>query len=116
MKDPAKVKLGRKNKRKGKVREREVANILKARGLDARRSQQYAGSIESSDVVCDKLSEFHIEVKGQQNINLYAVLDKCLEDCKGEKKPLLFWKRDRKPWLAVLSMEDFIYLVIKGLH
>ena len=52
------------SKRKGKVGELEVVNLLKEKGLTARRTQQFSGKADgTSDVICEELKNFHIEVK-----------------------------------------------------
>ena len=53
------------SKDKGARNEREIANILKDHGYDARRTAQYCGNTgDASDVV--GLDGFHIEVKHQE--------------------------------------------------
>ena len=49
---------------KGKRGEREVAALLRANGFPfARRGQQFKGTADSPDVVCDELPNVYMEVK-----------------------------------------------------
>lgn len=48
------------SKRKGKVGELEVVNLLKDKGLSARRTQQFNGKTDgTSDVLCEEWYNFH---------------------------------------------------------
>jgi len=51
------------SREKGKRGERQWRDELRANGYAARRGQQFAGSAESPDVVCDSLPWIHFEVK-----------------------------------------------------
>lgn len=132
------------SKRKGNRNELEFAKILTKRfnkgfsrsvGSGNRWSQtaflpKHAQKIFSSDLVVPTNFRFCLEVKGGYNgIDLNSIfargnsdLDKFLvqvyKDAKrAEKKPLLAWKKDRKPWLVfVLNKEvenlDFKYKLL----
>ena len=91
---------------KGKVGEREFAAFLREQGFGARRGQQFAGSAESPDVVCDGLPWLHIEVKRVEKLNL---LDACVQaegDCGG-KRWIVAHRRNHGPWLVTLRAEVF---------
>lgn len=107
MKDPAKVKLGRKSKNKGKVFERTVANLLNARGFKSRRGVQFKGGIDSPDVVCDDLPFIHWEAKAVENLSLYAALKQAIDDGPG-KMPVVVHKRNNKPIVAILQFSHFL--------
>ena len=51
------------SREKGKRGERAWRDELRANGYCARRGQQFSGSAESPDVVCEDLPAFHFEVK-----------------------------------------------------
>ena len=58
------------SKKKGKVGELEIANILKNEyGLNARRGQQFSGSPDSPDVICEEMSDINIEVSEKMFFN-----------------------------------------------
>lgn len=121
------------SKRKGNRNELEFAKILTKRfnkgfsrsvGSGNRWSQtaflpKHAQKVFSSDLVVPKSFKFALEVKGGYNgIDLNSIflrgnsdLDKFLiqvfKDAKrAGKKPLLAWKKDRKPWLVFILSKD----------
>lgn len=100
---------GRAAKNKGKVGEREVANILKEKGFVARRGQQFSGEGDSPDVVWD-VPWAHIEVKRTEKCSPYAFLEQAKEDAKG-KNPVVFHRQNKREWIAILPMDDYLELV-----
>lgn len=95
---------------KGKAGERELANRLKELGLDGRRSQQYCGYAEGdSDIICEALPDFHIECKRVEKLNIDNAMDQAVRDC-GDKTAIVAHRRNRKPWLVTMFLEDFIAL------
>ena len=95
---------------KGAVGEREAAAWLEQQGFTARRGQQFAGGPDSPDVVCDEFP-FHLEVKRVENSSPMKWLGKATDDAGGVKPPLILWRPNRKPWVAVLWAKDLIPLV-----
>lgn len=96
---------------KGKRAEREVANILKEMGLTARRGVQYSGSPDSPDVVCEELRNFHLEVKHVEKLNIWDAVSQATRDC-GDKTPVVVHRKNNRPWIAVLFLNDFIRLAV----
>jgi Holliday junction resolvase len=94
---------------KGATAEREIAKILTAAGFPARRGQQFSGGGDSPDVVCDSL-DFHIEVKRTQKTAIYDWLDQATLDNKKKSYPVIFHRKNDKPWVAILKLEDFLKL------
>lgn len=106
--------MGKASRDKGKVGEREMANILKAHGFDARRGVQYQGGPGSPDVV--GLPGFHIEVKRTEKFSLYNALAQAKEDAIQDggtpwDTPVVLHRQNGKTWVAVLDFEDFLELV-----
>lgn len=98
------------SRNKGAQGERELANWLTARGYTARRGQQHAGGQDSPDIVCDKLRDFHHEVKRVERLNLDAAITQAQND--GDGKPWLVWHRkNRGDWRVTLDAEVFLVLV-----
>lgn len=101
--------------RKGKVGERELAKFFREHGFsDARRGQQYQGSADSPDVV--GLPGHHVECKRVEALSLYAAYDQAVRDSGPGDVPLVAHRKDGtphhpKPWLAILSLEDYLLLV-----
>jgi Holliday junction resolvase len=92
--------------------ERELANRLKELGLTARRGQQFCGANGDSDVVCEELSTYHIECKRVQALNIHDAISQAVRDGK-DKTPVVIHRKNGKPWLATLFLEDWIKLAVK---
>lgn len=93
---------------KGKRGERELAQFLRDRGYESRRGQQFSGSPDSPDVVCEDLP-FHIEVKRSETLSPYKALEQAQTDA-GTKPPLVAHRRNGKEWLAILLLDDLLSL------
>lgn len=96
---------------KGKAGEREFANFLKERGLEARRGQQFKGGTDSPDVVCAGLTRVHFEVKRVECFELYKAVEQATRDANGVNLPIVAHRRNNKDWIAVVPMEDMIKLL-----
>ena len=97
--------MGARSRTKGKAGEREWAAFLRDLGIDARRSQQYAGGVGSADVVSD-LAGVHWEVKRYARIAAARFLDQAVRDSAGESAPVVAMREDRGPWILMLRAED----------
>lgn len=96
---------------KGANGEREFAAVLKARGLEARRGQQFSGGAGSPDVV-HNLTEVHFEVKRVQAGNPYLWLEQACRDCAKGAIPIVAHRKNHKEWMAILPMEALLDLLI----
>jgi Holliday junction resolvase len=105
--------MGLKSKTKGKVGEREVAELLREFGFNARRGQQFAGGGDSPDVVSD-MEGFHIEVKrtGKQT-DIFAALEQAKRDRKPWEDALVFHRKNNKDWIVAMDAREFLRLLIK---
>lgn len=105
------------SRNKGKRGEREFAALLRENGFLARRGQQFSGSPESPDVVCEALAWLHVEVKRVQNLNLTDACVQAEGDCgrgapAGQKKPwIVAHRRNHAPWLITMRAEFFFELL-----
>ncbi len=79
---------------------------MRAQGYTARRGQQFAGSPESPDVVCDDLDWAHFEVKLVERLNVYAAMGQAQRDC-GAGVPFLCHRRRLWPFLVTMTAETF---------
>ena len=104
------LEMGKYSRNKGKRGERELAQFLTERGFNARRGQQFCGTPESPDVICEAMAGFHIEVKRTEKLSVYAAIEQATEDA-GSKTPLVFHRRNRKPWLVIMNAGDFLELL-----
>ena len=98
------------SRQKGKVGEREFASLLRDNGFDAHRGQQFSGSPDSPDVVCDALRWLHIEVKRVQNLNLTDACVQAQGDASG-KPWIVAHRRNHAPWLITMRAETFFALL-----
>ena len=99
------------SRNKGKVGEREFAELLRAHGFDARRGQQFAGGTDSPDVVSDALDWLHIEVKRVQQLNLAEACAQAKRDAGG-KPWIVAHRKNRGPWFITLD-SDALYEVLR---
>ena len=102
------------SRRKGKTGELELAAYLRSFGFDARRSQQFKGNVDSADLECPDLEAlgFHIECKRREKLTIWPWIEQGMADVgESGKVPLIFWRPNNKPWLAILRAEDFLDLI-----
>ena len=97
---------------KGKVGEREVAELLRSHGFPARRGQQFRGGPGSPDVI--GLDGFHIECKRTEKFSLYAALEQAMSEKRDGDIPVVWHRSNQRPWVVVLKAEDFLTLVKLG--
>jgi Holliday junction resolvase len=94
------------SRNKGKRGERQWRDELRANGYDARRGQQFSGSPDSPDVVCEALPWLHFEVKCVERLNIEDAMAQARRDA-GAKTPVVAHKRNHRRWLVTLDAEDF---------
>ena len=102
--------MGKFSHEKGKRGERELASKLRELGIaGAYRSNQYCGPASSADVL--GLPGIHTEVKRTEALSLYVAYAQAVRDSDGtEDMPVVFHRRNGRPWLAILSLEDWARL------
>lgn len=99
--------------RKGKVGERELAAILRERGFQARRAQQYCGAAGTEDITHD-LPGVYLECKRVERLNLHqAYRQACRDNRDAALAPVVAHRVNRSPWLVTMSLEDFL-LILRG--
>ena len=90
---------------KGCRGEREGAQEwARVTGCQARRGQQFAGGTDSPDIVHD-CGAIHLEVKRVERGNPYDWIDQAVRDAGG-KIPLVLHRRNNRPWLAIVRLDD----------
>ena len=99
------------SRNKGAVGERELSAYLAERGFPARRGQQFKGGGDSPDVQCEGLARFHIECKRVEKGNPYEWFEQAKRDGVG-KIPVVMHRKNRKDWLVVMRLDDFLQLEI----
>ena len=102
--------MGKSEREKGKLGEREVRDILRDHGWsDARRGQQYHGGPDSPDVV--GIPGMHFEVKRVERLDLKSAIKQSRDDAGDNEVPVVVHRRSREPWYVTLSFEDFLEYV-----
>ena len=96
------------SRQKGARGEREWRDHLIANGYEARRGQQFSGSPDSPDVVCDL--PFHFEVKRVEKLSVDKAVKQAEDDC-GEKMPVVAHKKNRGQWLVTMPEWVFFSLI-----
>jgi len=97
--------MGAKSRRKGAVGERELAGeFSKLFGVEARRGCQYHGGEESPDIR-HEIAGVHVECKLTESLSLYPAMQQAVRDA-GENVPIVCHRRNGKPWLAVVRLDD----------
>lgn len=98
------------SKSKGKRGELMWSKVLKEFGFDARRGQQFSGSPESPDVVCENL-RLHWEVKFVEKLNVREAIGQAYADSPHDCLPVVAHKTSNQPWLVTLDAYQFMSLV-----
>lgn len=101
------------SREKGKRGERQWRDELRANGYAARRGQQFSGSPDSPDVVCDSLPWVHFEVKAVERLNIQDAMDQARRDA-GAKVPVVAHRRRFRGWLVTMEAET-LFKFLRGL-
>lgn len=101
--------MGRASREKGKRGEREWANYLRQRGIDARRGRQYAGHPDAPDVV--GIDGWFCEVKRRERLAVEKWVEQAEADAGPEDRVYVAHRRNGKPWLVTLRACDFVELL-----
>ena len=98
------------SKKKGSRGERMLRDVWKKHGYeDAHRSQQYSGKGESSADIEGIDPKLHIECKvGYTYKTIYDFLEQAKRDAEEYQTPIVNCRMDRKEWLCVMYLDDFI--------
>lgn len=103
------------SRQKGKRGERDWRDQLREQGFTARRGQQYAGGIESPDVICEELADLHMEVKFVENLNLDKACEQATRDAGG-KRWIVAHRKNNKPWKVTMSSDTFFAILKDGME
>lgn len=97
------------SRQKGARGERELAELLRAYGYDARRGQQYSGANGDADVT--GIDGFHIECKRVEQLNIYKAMEQSERDAREGEIPIVCHRKDRKRWLVTIRFDDFMGVI-----
>src|SRR5438094_10396974 len=113
------------SREKGKRGERQWRDELRAQGFQARRGQQFSGSPDSPDVVCEQLRWIHFEVKAVERLNIEEAMEQARRDAQTQneecrmknggpevgKVPIVAHRRNFRPWLVTMTAETFFRIL-----
>ena len=104
--------MGARSKRKGSEGEREFLQLLKSAGIEAKRNDQmFIGGVDNPDISARIGGRaFHFEVKRTERFRLYDAVEQAQSDANGHRVPVVAHRMNRRPWVVVLSLEDFLKL------
>ena len=94
------------SREKGKRGERAWRDELREQGYQARRGQQFSGSPDSPDVICDSLPWAHFEVKCVERLNIEDAMEQARRDAD-KKSPFVCHKRANRKWLVTMDAATF---------
>jgi Holliday junction resolvase len=100
--------MGINSREKGAKGERELARILRERGYDARRGQQFSGANGDPDVV--GLPGIHLEVKRVERLNIYDAISQSIGDARDGEMPVVVHRKNARKWLVTMTLDDFLNL------
>ena len=101
--------MGSASQKKGAAGERELAAILQEYGYNCTRG----GSLTFGSVAdLTGLPGIHIEVKRVEKLNVGEAMEQAIRDSERMRDgmPTLFHRRNRKPWLVTMRLEDWLGL------
>lgn len=101
--------MGKTSQRKGRAGELELARLLQDRGYPVEPGQAVSFGV-TPDLV--GLPGIHIEVKRVERLNVGEARDQAERDAEKFRDgvPALFHRRNRKPWLVTMRLEDWLEL------
>jgi hypothetical protein len=109
--------MGRRERNKGKVGEREVVRALLAAGIPARRlweGQSMPGGQADGDIEISLPSlEVYAEVRRREKLALPAWIRE-VEEKAGDREKAVIFRRSQEPWYVAVPLDFFIRLLQDG--
>lgn len=104
------------SKRKGNAGELELLHLLQNSGFEAvRNDQTFVGGKENPDIsMTAGKRRFHLEVKRAERFNAYEAMNQAIIDSNGKAVPVVVHRRNRRPWLVIMRLGDFIAMQENG--
>jgi Holliday junction resolvase len=93
---------------KGKRGELEWRDVIRSRGYEARRGQQFSGSPDSPDVVTNL--PFHFEVKRVEKFSIYKAMQQAKDEC-GSNPPIVAHRKNGGEWLVIMQGSTFFNII-----
>jgi hypothetical protein len=94
---------------KGARAERLLAQELKeVMGWEsARRSQQYCGAGQTSDVLVEEMPGLFLESKAVEALSIHPVMERAVREA-GHKLAVVAHKKNRTEWLVTMRLVDWL--------
>lgn len=104
--------MGKSERRKGQVAERDVAAILSEYGFIARRTplsggMDWKGDLRSPDGE-SPIPGVHIEVKRQERLYIPSWIRQAEADCPEGDTAIVVFRQSREPWRVVATLEHYL--------
>ena len=93
---------------KGARGEREVADLLRAFGIECDRTVHNSGMFLRGDLT--GVAGYHIEVKRQETLRVPAWIRQAADEC-GDCVPVVTFRQNRGEWYAALPLRDLARLI-----
>lgn len=96
-------------RRKGTSGELEVRDVFRAAGFDLDRTPNSGGLRILGDLYGDVPA--HVEVKRQEVARPWAWWEQASSEAQAGAMPVVAFRRNRSPWLAIVSLEQLAALM-----
>jgi hypothetical protein len=104
------VKKRKNSRQKGKRGELEAAGVLREMfSWTARRTQQFKGTTDSSDLEVAETPEAFWEVKREERLNVFDAVATAAAQAGG-KLPVLMHRKNNTDWLVTVRLADLARL------
>lgn len=98
------------SRQKGKRGELDAADALRRLfSWTTRRTQQFKGTADSSDVEVAEMPDAAWEIKREERLNVFKAMDTAAA-AAGTKLPILMHRRNRTDWLVTVRLIDLVRL------
>lgn len=98
-----------------KVKVITVWDWIRQRKLNAiKLGREYRVSNGDADVV--GLPGVHIECKRVERLNIYDAIEQSKNDARDGENPVVMHRRNRKEWLVIMPLDDWMKMYGKALH
>lgn len=103
--------MGAHSRNKGRNAERAVEVELQTAGFDTDRN--LGGRNQVSGDIAAELGDIRlaVEVRRRESLSVERWLREHRDSCPAHLTPLLVTRTSRNPWMAVLTLEDFLNLL-----
>jgi Holliday junction resolvase len=98
------------SRHKGQRGEREVAAILRAHGIEAKRGYQARGGSDEADVE-HSIPNVRLEVKRTEKLAIWAALtqaERDLDPADDATCPVVCFRRNHSRWYVALPLEEWL--------